>query len=385
MSNSGSSNLASLAAFGGPMAFPHGPPTWPLPDDEVLAELESLYRAGDWGRYHGKRCQQLEDSLREFHQVEHAVLCCSGTFAVELALRSLGVGPDDEVILAGYDFPGNFRAIEACRAVPVLVDVSADHWNLDVELLASAISGKTRAVLASHLHGGVVPMSRLMDVASQYGLAVVEDACQCPGALVEGRVAGTWGDVGVLSFGGSKLLTAGRGGAILTRRADVRQRAKIFCERGNHAFPLSELQAAVLLPQMAKLHQHNAIRRARAERLLSQLDNVPGLRRFGQQLPRTEPGYYKFGLQYQSDQLSQTPRETLIQYFQAEGIAIDAGFRGFGRRSHRRCRQAGDLTNSRQAADCGLVLHHPILLKSAETIDQLAAGVRKVCVALAAT
>src|SRR5262245_18803131 len=88
-------------------------------------------------------------------------------------------------------------------------------------------------------------MARLRDLADQHRFAIIQDACQVPGAIVAGKQAGSWGDCGVFSFGGSKLLTAGRGGAIVTSRDDVLQRIKITCERGNNAFLFSELQAAV--------------------------------------------------------------------------------------------------------------------------------------------
>src|SRR5215831_17047378 len=110
-------------------------------------------------------------------------------------------------------------------------------------------------------------MREVMEACSARGVAVVEDAAQCPGASVQGRPAGAWGDVGVLSFGGSKLLSAGRGGALLTRHADVHQRARLFLHRGNLVCPLSELQAAVLLPQLAKLDERNGQRAASVGRL----------------------------------------------------------------------------------------------------------------------
>src|SRR5439155_19329589 len=129
-------------------------------------------------------------------------------FAVELALRALNVGPGDEVILAGYDYLGNFLSVHAVGARPVLVDVQADNWNLDPAALEAAISPNTRAIIASHLHGGVVPMREAMDFAVAHQLKVIEDAAQMPGAVIQGRTAGTQGDAGILSFGGSKLLTA---------------------------------------------------------------------------------------------------------------------------------------------------------------------------------
>src|SRR6185436_10921464 len=242
--------------------------SWPIPDPDVLAALAAAYQDGSWGRYDGPHCQKLEQALRELNQVEHAFLCSSGTIAVELVLRGLKIGPGDEVILAGYDFPGNFRAVEAVGARPVLVDVTANSWALDISQISLAISPQTKAVIASHLHGTLVDMPGLMNVAQQHNLAVVEDACQVTGAVVQGKPAGSWGDVGVHSFGGSKLLTAGRGGAIVTRREDVLQRIKIFSERGNQAFPRSELQAAVLVPQMPKLAERNKVRWENVQRLV---------------------------------------------------------------------------------------------------------------------
>jgi len=367
-----------LAIHGGLAALPEGPPAWPLHDPDVLAALQQAYADGSWGRYHGPHSERLRQALAQMHDVEHVSLCCSGTFAVELALRGLKVGSGDEVILAGYDFSGNFRAIEAVGALPVLVDVDPQNWNLDPALLSKARSERTRAIVVSHLHGGLIPMREVMAVACEHGLAVVEDACQAHGAKVEGRLAGAWGDVGVLSFGGSKLLTSGRGGAILTRRADVLQRAKVFCEQGNHAFPLSELQAAVLLPQVAKLAARNAARAEAVERFWQGLAGVSGLRPLVNRVQGAAPAYYKLGFKYLSEEFEGRSRYDFIAAVQAEGVALDAGFRGFALRSERRRRAATDLTHSMRAATVGLVLHHPLLLQPGEIIDRAAQAICKV-------
>jgi dTDP-4-amino-4,6-dideoxygalactose transaminase len=358
--------------------MPEGPPAWPLADPDVLAAMQRAFADGSWGRYHGRHGDRLRQALAQMHELEHVSLCCSGTLAVELALRGLRVGPGDEVILAGYDFPGNFRAIEAIGALPVLVDIDPQNWNLDPARLPEACSDKTRAVLVSHLHGGLVPMREVLAFAAERGLAVVEDACQATGATIEGRPAGAWGDAGVLSFGGSKLLTAGRGGAVLTRRADVHQRIKVFCEQGNHAFPLSELQAAVLLPQLAKLEGRNAVRSQAVERLWRAWKDLPGLRPLVNRVAQATPAYYKLGLQYLPEELLGRSREDLIAAVQAEGVALDVGFRGFLLRSGRRCRTSGDLSESKRAAAAGMVLHHPLLLESAEVVDRAAMAVQKV-------
>ena len=172
-----------------------------IPGRSTIATFERHWnrrrRDGSWGRYNGPHSAALIRRLREMHGTEHVALCSSGTVAVELALRGLKIGAGDEVILAGYDFPGNFRAIEAVRARPVLVDIDPHTWCLDAAHLPQATGVATKAIIVSHLHGGMAAMREIMGFAEQHGVAVVEDACQAPGAIVNGRLAGTWGDVSV--------------------------------------------------------------------------------------------------------------------------------------------------------------------------------------------
>lgn len=371
--------LGKLAFCGGEPAFPEGPPSWPLSDEPIRVALEQAWRDGDWGRYQGKHGERLASNLARFHGVPHVWLCCSGTFAVELALRALRIGEGDEVLLAGYDFSGNFRAIEDVGAVPVLVDVEPGGWRLSLDALESAVTARTRALLVSHLHGALADMAALRDFANQHHLALVEDACQAVGATIGGRPAGSWGDVGVLSFGGSKLLSAGRGGAILTHRAEVWQRAKIFCERGNDAFPLSELQAAVLLPQLESLPQRHVLRHQNTLRLLAHCAAISSLLRPHRgEPPDSTPAYYKLGFLWDPAATTGHSRQALITALQKEGVAIDEGFRGFAHRSPRRGRRVGTLPHSRLASTATVVLHHPILLSPPEVIERLGHVIRRV-------
>ncbi len=313
------------------------------------------------------------------------VLCSSGTVAVELALRGLKVGDADEVILAAYDFKGNVQDVLAIGAIPVLVDVDRDNWNLDSSQLARAISPITKAIIVSHLHGGVVPMPAVMDVAGAHGVPVIEDACQMPGAVLAGRKAGMWGDVGVLSFGGSKLLSAGRGGALFTNNPEIVQRAKLYSQRGNEAYPLSELQAAVLPPQLEQLDETNR-RRAENVRLLCQLLSAEtGLAPFRNShfgptsADELEPGYYKLGFQYDPARFDGLPRDAFAESMRAEGIALDAGFRALHKtHSARRFRKIGELASATDADNRVLTLHHPVLLESADEMHQIVVAVEKI-------
>jgi len=374
-----------LAILGGPPVLPQGPPPWPLADDDVHSALARACADGTWGCYRGPHGDRLAKALGDLVQAELVTLCCSGTFAVELALRALGIGPGDEVILAAYDYPGNFRSIERVGARPVLVDVDRDNWNLDPGCIAAASSERARAIIVSHLHGGLVPMEELCQHAREQKLSIVEDACQAVGATVQGRPAGAWGDVGVFSFGGSKLLSAGRGGALVTRRADVHQRAKNYCQQGNNAFPLSELQAAVLLPQVEKLPERHARRLAAVHCFSQALGQAAAVRPLVNRAPDSQPAYYKLGLRYVDHEAGGRPRSQFIAAVQAEGVALDAGFRGFTLRSDRRCRAAGPLEQSQRAARECLVLHHPVLLEPPDVVQQAAHAIRKVSAAFAAS
>ncbi|MCG8450403.1 MAG: DegT/DnrJ/EryC1/StrS family aminotransferase, partial [Pirellulales bacterium] len=118
------------------MRVTSGPFPWPIPDEDVQEALSRTYREGAWGHYQGPESEQLIQELCQYFACSHALLCCSGTIGIELALRGCGVTAGDEVVLAGYDFPGNFRAIEAVGARPVLADVAPGSWSLDVQSLA---------------------------------------------------------------------------------------------------------------------------------------------------------------------------------------------------------------------------------------------------------
>src|SRR5205809_401780 len=118
------------ALLGGTPVRPEGPPDWPPADDAIEAALRAAWRDGSWGKYQGGGVARLEEWLAREHGVPFAAVCSSGTLAIELALRALKVGPGDEVVLAAYDYPGNFLAVHAVGARPVLADVAPDDWNL---------------------------------------------------------------------------------------------------------------------------------------------------------------------------------------------------------------------------------------------------------------
>jgi dTDP-4-amino-4,6-dideoxygalactose transaminase len=350
-----------------------------MADDDVREALLEAYRTGSWGQYHGRNVEQFEQELADYHGVPHIWTCSSGTFAVELALRALPVAAGDEVIIAAYDYPGNFHSVLGIGATPVLVDIDRFNWNISAAAIEAALGNRTRAIVVSHLHGGIAPVRQILEIAHRRGISVIEDAAQATGAMIHGRRAGTWGDVGTLSFGGSKLLTAGRGGCLLTASPEVHQRAKLFCNRGNNVFPLSELQAAVLRPQLGKLDARNRVRSERVHQLGEHLRGVAGLGLLQNSVGDVQPAYYKVGFQYDPNALGGLSRDRFAEAVRVEGVACDAGFRSLHvGRSTTRFRQAGPLTEATRAHDGMVVLHHPVLLSDEQSFSQVAGAIKKV-------
>ncbi len=370
----------------------------------ALAVSEALAKAaieGSWRQYDGPKLASLRALLSESLNSKHVRLVCSGTFAVELAIRSLQLSANAEVLLAGYDFPGNFRAIQDAGATVCLCDVADHNWVTTVDLLKQTVGPNTKAIVVSHLHGALAPMSAICQWAKQSGLFVIEDACQVHGAFIDGKPAGSWGDLGVFSFGGSKLIAAGRGGAIVTNEDRYAQRMTVFCERGNDSFALSELQAAVILPQYAWLPCDHARRLDAALKLKKLFSRFEWLTPCPFQTiePIDQTAFYKVGLQVDPSILDSARVQQFVQsnashverplalardwilriladHQAANGqpIEIGAGFKGFVRRSGNRCRKPVPLPNSQIAADSTLVLHHSHLLDpltGETTIDRI--------------
>lgn len=366
----------ALAASGIFAALPE--PPWPVPDPALQDVFAALLASGGWGQYRGPHCEALQQALAEYHGVEQVVLCSSGTAATELALRGVGVQPGDEVVLAAYDYKANFVNVLAVGATPVLVDTLPDQPVLDVQQLSAALSPRTRAILCSHLHGCLAPVRQICELAAAQGIAVIEDACQAPGARVAGARAGTTGAVGVLSFGGSKLLTAGRGGAVLTGDASIAQRIRLYTERGNTAYPLSEMQAAVLLPQLQQLDARHRQRWHSVQHLQQQLQGLPGLQLVlspEDAAAGDSPAFYKLALQLSAGR-QRADSEAVSAAARRWGVALDAAFPALHRiHSRRRFRAVGELPHAARLHDQLLTLHHPVLLVP-ELLDQVAAVLR---------
>ncbi len=221
----------------------------------------------------GSEVEDFERAFAEWCGTEHAVGVSSGTAALELALRGLGVGSGDEVIVPTNSFIATAEAVSAVGATPLLVDVDEETALLTAEIVEAALTPRTRCVIPVHLYGRTVEMDPLLTLCRNQGILVVEDACQAHGSLSRGRPAGSLGDAGCFSFYPTKNLGAwGDGGAVVTADPKLAERVRKLRSHGEltrhyHELPattdrLDALQAAILRVKLGRLDQANRARRA---------------------------------------------------------------------------------------------------------------------------
>lgn len=197
--------------------------------EEEINELKKVVLAKDLFKINGglQESRQVEEKLRNIFKTDHSIFMTSGHAALTSALISLGVGPGDEVIVPAYTYIATAMAVLCAGAIPVLAEVD-DTLTISPEDVEKKISENTKAILPVHIQGFPCNMDRIMEIAKKHGLFVVEDACQADGGSYKGRRLGTIGDAGALSFNYFKIITCGEGGALLTNKKDVFERAVIY-------------------------------------------------------------------------------------------------------------------------------------------------------------
>jgi dTDP-4-amino-4,6-dideoxygalactose transaminase/acetyltransferase-like isoleucine patch superfamily enzyme len=251
-------------------------------EDEERGVLEVL-RSGMLAQ--GEKVAALEESFAAAHQVAHAVAVSNGTVALTAALRALGIGPGDEVITTSFSFNATLNAILEVGATARFADVR-DDFTIDPDAVSALINDRTAAIMPVHLYGLPADMTAIARLARRHGLAIVEDAAQAHGATCGGRSVGSFG-VGTFSLYGTKNITCGEGGIVVTDDDDVAGRLRLLRNQGMRArydyvlagynWRLTDLQAAVALPQVHRLKEITAARSANAARLSAGLTGTPGL------------------------------------------------------------------------------------------------------------
>lgn len=370
--------MSLLAIDGGPRVRREPFPPWPVfAPDEIDAATQVL-ASGRVNYWTGDECAAFEREFAAAVGVKHAIALANGTVALELALRSIGIGPGDEVIVPSRTFIATASCAVAVGATPVVADIDPDSGNLTARTIADVISERSRAIIPVHVAGWPCDMAPIMDLAARHGLHVVEDCAQSHGAIYHGRPTGSLGRCAAFSFCQDKIMTtAGEGGMLVTDDEALWRRAWEYKDHGkswdavhNRQHPpgfrwlhesfgtnwrMTEVQAAIGRRQLVKLHDWSEQRRHNAELLIAGLKDLPGLR-----IPQPEAGirhaYYKFYAYLEPTRLKTgwTPAR-VIEAINAEGVPCMTG-------------SCCEIYRERAFSSAGLGPEHP--LPTAQVLSQ---------------
>ncbi|WP_409047320.1 DegT/DnrJ/EryC1/StrS family aminotransferase [Microbacterium sp. HA-8] len=242
----------------------------------------------------GPMVAEFEERFSELADVSHAIAVNNGTTALVAAMQAHGLGPGDEVITSPFTFAATLNAILETGASVRFSDIRVEDFGLDAKSVNVRTTAATRAVVPVHLYGQSVDLGPIVQICNDRGLALIEDAAQAHGATYGGKSVGSFG-TGCFSFYATKNLTSGEGGVITTNDDELAARLRILRNQGmraryeyvvaGHNYRMTDLQAAVVIPQIDEYPGQLSRRRAHAAGLTERLDDIPGL-----VLPKEMPG-----------------------------------------------------------------------------------------------
>jgi dTDP-4-amino-4,6-dideoxygalactose transaminase len=259
------------------MKIPSNAPYIGIEEEEAVKKaLVSGHLIGN-----GSICKRVERQMQEMFNAKHVLLTTSCTHAMEMAMLVLGIEPGDEVILPSFTFVSTANCVVLRGAQPVFAEIKPDTLNIDPDDIRRRITPRTRAIMPVHYAGVGCDMDKIMAIAEEHGLHVVEDAAQGVDAKYKERYLGTIGHIGCYSFHYTKNITCGEGGAFLTNDDEIARKAETIREKGTNrsaflrgevdkytwvsagsSYVLSDLLAAVLEAQLAKRAEIKAKRKA---------------------------------------------------------------------------------------------------------------------------
>lgn len=250
----------------------------------------------NWVAPLGPNVNGFEKDLETFLKDDvHVAALSSGTAALHLGLILLGVQPGDEVICQSMTFSASANPIAYMGAIPIFVDSEPDTWNMSPELLELAINDriakgkKVKAIIPVHLYGMPVKMEEIMAIARRYEIPVLEDAAEALGSSIDGKMCGTFGDIAALSFNGNKIITTSGGGALVSKNAEMVEKARFLSTQARDAAPhyehshigynyrMSNICAGIGRGQMEVLTDRVERRRAIFDWYRQEMDGMPGI------------------------------------------------------------------------------------------------------------
>jgi dTDP-4-amino-4,6-dideoxygalactose transaminase len=209
------------------------PNAWPYYEDDEIAAVVDVLKSGQVNQWTGQWVAQFEETLRNYHKVSYAVATSNGTVALELALRSLGVGPGDEVIVSPRSFSASATMVELVGATSVFADIDPESQNITAQSIEAKISSRTKAVVAVHLAGWPCDMPSICKLGDEHGILIIEDCAQAHGGLIDGLPVGSFGSAAAMSFCQDKIIsTGGEGGAVLFKEKRAWKKAISYRDHG---------------------------------------------------------------------------------------------------------------------------------------------------------
>ena len=333
--------MATLAINGGTPVRSEPYPAWPeVDDDAYVAAVEAVVRSGEWGGFPepGVHAQAFESAFAAYQGAAHGVLMMNGTITMEVACKALGIGWGDEVIVPALTFAATAYAPMAAGALPVFVDITPDTWTIDPELVEAAVTERTRAIMPVHLGHHMADMDRIMDIARQHGLAVIEDCAHAHGQRWRDQGAGCIGDFGSFSHQSSKILTSGEGGSLLTNDETLAQRAHSIVDCGRAKDPdekdftfganyrLSELNAALLEVAMDRFPAQQEARAVAGARFEELAADVTGVTVMPPDDRITRWSFYNYLLKMDPEAFAGRTNEVVCAAMEAEGIQAEVQY-----------------------------------------------------------
>lgn len=329
----------TLALHGGSPVRAAPWPSWPPPLDPRQRELVTeVLESGLWGATQGGSVvADLTAAFARLSGVPYGVAVGNGTLGLFAALKGLGVGRGDEVIVPAYTFVASATAVLLAGAVPVIVDVDPIHLHLSPQAVQDALTSRTAAIMPVHLAGSPADMDPINALAARHGLKVVEDAAQAHGTTYHDRPVGGLSDAGVYSFQASKAMTAGEGGLIVCRDQAGYEAIWSVCNLGRrlggqwYGHPevgwnlrLTEIQAALLLPWLDRLDGEIDRRNAFCDALDRELAHLPAAPVSVVPQPPGTTRDSRHLLMLRVD--APVDRDFLLAAMAAEGVPLESGY-----------------------------------------------------------
>jgi len=334
--------MSTLAILGGEPIRRRPFSPWPQYQAGDLDRIVRTVESRHWGGYPYPTLMATEfcRGFAELQGAKYALPVANGTVSITVSLQALGVTFGDEVIVPAYTWDGTATAVLAMGAIPVFADIDPDTYCLDVESVRAAITPRTRAIVPVHLAMRFTEMDRLLGLAAEYNLKIVEDCAHAHGGAYKGRGAGAMGDIGSFSLQESKLMTAGEGGLLTTNSLEHYEalqtvincgRASLTDQYGQRLlglnYRMTDLQVALLIGQMEMLPALREKRSRRAALLTDLLSGIPNVRALPAQPAITQETIYTYVFQYRPEPGRPAPhRDLFVAAIEKEGVPCDGRF-----------------------------------------------------------